>query len=71
MKSSRNKYFSKNLIKRPNAWIISIILKMHKELTQKDEQKNKMITMHMALYTRDDIDNMYQENKGGWEPVCV
>ena len=64
------KLSSRNLIKGINTWAVLLVrysgpfLKWTKnELKQMDERTRKLMTMHKALYPRDDIDRLYVSRK--------
>ena len=66
------KLSSRNLIKGINTWAVPLVrysgpfLKWtREELKQMDQRTRKLITMHKALYPRDDIDRLYVSRKEG------
>ena len=63
---------SRNLIKGINTWAVPLVrysghfLKWaREELKQMDQRTRKLITMHMALHPRDDVDRLYVSRKEG------
>ena len=63
---------SSNLIKGINTWAVPLVrysgpfLKLtREELKQMDQRTRKLMTMHKALHTRDDIDRLYVSRKEG------
>ena len=68
----KTKLSSKNLIKGINTWAVALVrywgpfLKCTwDELKQMDQRTRKLMTMHKALYPRDDVDRLYVSRKGG------
>ena len=68
----QTKLYSRNLIKGINSWAVSLVrysgpfLKWTREELKRVEQKTrKLMTMHKALYSRDDVDRLYVSRKGG------
>ena len=66
------KLSSRNLIKGINTWAVPLVrysglfLKWTRdELKQVDKGTRKLMTMHKALYPRDDIDRLYVYRKEG------
>ena len=64
------KLSSRNLIKGINTWTVPLVrysgpfLKWTRdELKQMDQRTRKLMTMHKALYPRDDIDRVYVSRK--------
>ena len=65
-KQLETKLSSRNLIKGINTWAVSLVryagafLKWTRdELRQMDQRTRKLITMHKALYPRDDVDRLH------------
>ena len=63
---------SRNLIKEINTWVVplerysELFLKWtREELQQMDQRTRKLMTMHNALYTRNDVDRLTGPRKGG------
>ena len=66
------KLTSRNLLKRINTWAVPLVrysgpfLKCtREELKQMDQRTRKLMTMHKALHTRDNIDRLYVSRKQG------
>ena len=66
------KLSSRNLIKGMNTWAVPLVrysgpfLKWtREELKQMDQRTKKLMTMHKALYPRDDVDRLYVSRKDG------
>ena len=66
----KTKLCSRNLIKEINIWVVSLVrysgrfLKCTREERRKMNQRTRrLITVHKALYTRDDIDSLCQEKE--------
>ena len=66
------KLSSRNLIKGINTWVIPIVryagpfLKLTGDkLKQMYQRTRKLMTMHKALYSRDDVDRLYVSRKEG------
>ena len=66
------KLSSRNLIKGINTWAVPLIrysgpfLKWTRdELKQMDQRTRKLMTMHKALHSRDDVDRLYVSRKEG------
>ena len=66
------KLSSRNLIKRINTWAVPLVrysrpfLKWtREELKQMDQRTRKLMTMHKALYPRDNVDRLYVSRKEG------
>ena len=66
------KLSSRNLIKGINTWAVPLVrysgpfLKWTRdELRQMDQRTRKLMTMHKALYPRDDVDRLYVPRKEG------
>ena len=62
----------RNLIKGINTWAVPLVrysgpfLKcIREELKQMDQRTRKLMTMHKALYPRDDVDRLYVSRKEG------
>ena len=62
----------RNLIKGINSWAVPLVrysgpfLKWTRdELKQMDQRTRKLMTMHMALHSRDDVDWLYVSRKEG------
>ena len=69
----------RNLIKGIDTWAVPLVkysrpfLKWtREELKQMDQRTRKLLTMHKALHTSDDVDRQYVSRKeGGREPACT
>ena len=68
----KTKLSSRNLIKGINTWAVPLVgysgpfLKWTRdELKQMDQRTRKLMTMHKALYPRDDVDRLYVPRKEG------
>ena len=66
------KLSSRNLIKGINTWAVPLVrysgpfLKWtREELKQMEQRTRKLMTMHMALHPRDDVDRLYVSRKKG------
>ena len=66
------KLYSRNLIKGMNIWALHLIRYSgpffkwtRDELRQMDQRTRKLMTMHKALYPRDDVDRLYIPGKEG------
>ena len=66
------KLSNRNLMKGINTWAVPLVrysgpfLKWTKdELKQMDQRTRKLMTMHKALYPRDDVDRLYVSKKEG------
>ena len=66
------KLSSRNLIKGINTWAVSLVrysepfLKWtREELKHMDQRTRKLMTMHKALHSRDDVDRLYVSRKEG------
>ena len=66
------KISSRNLIKRIDVWAVSLVgyarpfLKWtREELKQMDQRTRKLMTMHKALHSKDDVDRLYVSRKEG------
>ena len=71
-KLPEKKLSSINLIKRINTWVVPLVrysgafLKWTRdEHKQMDQRTRKLITMHKALHSRDDVDRLYVSRKEG------
>ena len=71
-KLPETKFNSRNLIKVINTWAVPLVrysrpfLKCTRdELKQMDQRTRKLMTMHMALHPRDDVDRLYASRKEG------
>ena len=68
----KTKISSRNLLKGINTWTMNLVgysgpfLKQTRdELKQMDQRTRKIMTMHKALYPRDDVDRQYVSRKEG------
>ena len=68
----KTKLNGRNLIKGINTWAVPIVrylgpfLKWTRdELKQMNQRTRKLMTMHKALYPRDDVDRLYVSRRGG------
>ena len=66
------KLHSRNLIKGINTLAVAFVryqgpflMWMREELQQMDQRIRKLMTMHKALYLRDDVDRLYVSRKEG------
>ena len=66
----KTKLCSRNLIKRINTWVVSLVIYsgpflkwIREELKQMDQRTRKLMTMHKALHLRDDVDKLYVSKK--------
>ena len=66
------KLYCRNLIKRIYTWAVRLIrfsrpfLKWtREELIQMEQRTRKLMTMHKALHSRDDVDKLYESRKEG------
>ena len=66
------KLYSRNPIKKINAWAVYLVRYLRpilkwtrEELQQIDQRTRKLMMMHKALYSRNDIDRLYVSRKGG------
>ena len=66
------KLYSRNLIKRINTWTdllvryLGSLLKLPRtELKQMDQRTRKLMTIHKALYPRDDVNRLHMPRKRG------
>ena len=66
------KLSSRNLIKGIDTWAVPIVRYLgpflkwtREELRQMDQRTRKLMTMHKALYPRDDVDRLYVPRKEG------
>ena len=64
------KLYGKNFIKRINTWAVPLVrysvpfLKWtREEFSLMDKRTRKLMTMHMALHPRDDVDKLYVSRK--------
>ena len=63
------KLSNRNLIKGINTWAVPLVrysrsfLNLTRELKQIDPRTRKLITIHMALHPRDDVDRVYVSRK--------
>ena len=71
------KQYSMNLIKEINVWAVFLVrcsgpfLKlMKKELKQMDQRTRKLMTMHRALNSRDDVERLSRK-EGGRRCACI
>ena len=71
-KQLQAKLFSRNLIKGINTWAVSLVrysgpfLKWTRdELKQMDQRTGKLMTMHKALHSREDVDRLNVPRKEG------
>ena len=71
-KQLETKLYSRNLIKGINTWTIHLVrysgpfLKWIREgLKEMNQRTRKLMTMHKALHTRDDVDRLYVSRKEG------
>ena len=62
----------RNLIKGMNTWVVYIVrysgpfVKWTREkLNQMDQRTRKLITMHKALHSRDDVDRLFVSREEG------
>ena len=68
---NQNKISCRNLIKGINTWVVHFVLylgpflKWTREVKQIDQRTRKIMTMHMALHSRDDVDRLYLSRKEG------
>ena len=69
---SRQNYVAETLSKEYNTWVVLLVrysglfLKWtREELKQMDQRTRKVMTMHKALYSRDDVDRLYVSIKEG------
>ena len=69
---------SRNLIKRINTWTVPLViysgpfLKLSRdELKQMDQRTRKLMTMHKALHSRDDVDRLYVSRKEGGRGLAI
>ena len=65
------KLYRRNLVKGINTWVIQLVsysgsfLKWtREELKQMDQRTRKLMTMHKAVYPRDDVGRLYVSRKG-------
>ena len=73
------KLYCKNFIKGINTWVVSLVrysgpfLKWTRdELKQMDQRTRKLMTMHKALHSRDDVDRLYVSGiEGGRELASI
>ena len=68
----KTKLCNRNLIKGINTWAVTLVrysgpfLKWtREELKQMDQRTSKLLTMHKALHSRDDVDRLYTSRKDG------
>ena len=65
------KLYRRNLIKEINTWAVLLVrysrsfLEWSRELKQMDQRTRKLMTMHKALHSRDDVDRLYVSRKEG------
>ena len=68
----KTKLNSRNLIKGINTWAVPLVIYSghflkwtRDELKQMDQRTRKLMTMHKALYPRDNVDRLYVSRKEG------